>query len=377
MVYDYIILGGGAASLSLAYRMVHNSYFADKRIALIEPDDKNKNDRTWCYWEKGKGPFDAVVHKQWNQLSFYGEDGEVDLDLGPYTYKMIRGIDFYDFVIPAVKNSGIDWIAETVTHVEEEEDVVKITTSEQVIEAKQVFQSFLLNPIEKSDYIYVDQHFKGFEILCDQPVFDADRATFMDFRIEQGHDTRFMYVLPTSAHEALVELAVFSNDIWTDEEYNDYLLNYISDTLEIHDYTVKEEEFGIIPMTNYPFDKGNSDRILMIGSAGGAVKPSSGYAFQRIQQHADKIIHACVHGQSLQATSTFLFDRFHRYDEVFLDALLGNGTSGKEVFTRLFSRRKAYEVFKFLNQETHLGEELQIFTAPPFGPFLKSFFKTM
>ena len=59
--YDYIILGAGCAGLSLLMRMIGSNQFNDKKILLIDKEQKNKNDRTWCFWEKDKGLFDPVV----------------------------------------------------------------------------------------------------------------------------------------------------------------------------------------------------------------------------------------------------------------------------------------------------------------------------
>ena len=97
--YDYIMAGGGLAGLSLAYYM-NQSVLRNKRILIIDKDEKKKNDRTWCFWEKeGQGTFDPIVFRAWQQVYFYGNDGfEKTLDLGQYTYKWIRGLDFYTFV---------------------------------------------------------------------------------------------------------------------------------------------------------------------------------------------------------------------------------------------------------------------------------------
>ena len=54
-VYDYVIIGAGAAGLHIALAMCDESWFADKKILILDRDNKNNNDKTWCYWEKGEG----------------------------------------------------------------------------------------------------------------------------------------------------------------------------------------------------------------------------------------------------------------------------------------------------------------------------------
>ena len=58
--YDYIILGRGCAGLSLIMHILSSSHLSNKRILLIEKEVKNKNDRTWCFWEKGNGFFENI-----------------------------------------------------------------------------------------------------------------------------------------------------------------------------------------------------------------------------------------------------------------------------------------------------------------------------
>jgi 2-polyprenyl-6-methoxyphenol hydroxylase-like FAD-dependent oxidoreductase len=43
--YDFIIVGGGVAGLTLAYQLVH-SPLADRSILIVDRVTKNKNDRT-------------------------------------------------------------------------------------------------------------------------------------------------------------------------------------------------------------------------------------------------------------------------------------------------------------------------------------------
>ena len=92
--YDYIICGGGASGLLLAYRICNDPYFKDRSILVIEKDFKNTNDRTWCFWESGIGDLEELVHKNWDQANFSAEDFKLDFSLQPFHYKMIRSLDF-------------------------------------------------------------------------------------------------------------------------------------------------------------------------------------------------------------------------------------------------------------------------------------------
>ncbi|TFG75732.1 MAG: lycopene cyclase, partial [Flavobacteriales bacterium] len=79
----------------LADAMGRDDFFKEKHILLLDKDVKGNNDRTWCFWETGEGPFDAIVSKTWNQIYFGGHKFSNNFLIAPYRYKMIRGIDFY------------------------------------------------------------------------------------------------------------------------------------------------------------------------------------------------------------------------------------------------------------------------------------------
>jgi len=199
----------------------------------------------------------------------------------------------------------------------------------------------------------------------------------MDFRIDQKGEARFLYVLPESNTKALVEVAIFSNNILEQADYDNILTEYIDKYINPKSYTIEEEEFGIIPMTSYPFHKHNTKNITNIGTAGGIVKSSSGYAFRRIQQHSDQLINCIVKGRPMSESYKGLMGRYSMYDKTMLHAMLKGGVAGDAIFTDLFGKKKASKIMKFLNHDTSLLEEIDIFTAPPWWPFTKAFFKEL
>ena len=379
MHFDYIILGSGAAGLSLAHRMASDSYFNDKSIAIIDKDKKNKNDRTWCYWEIGNGYFDSIVKKRWDEIQFYSKKLEKRQNVKPYQYKMISGLDFYNHTIPFIEQSeNFTFINDKIISVEELSDKAIVTTSKGAYSADLVFKSYpSIEKLDPNEHIYVDQHFKGYFIETKAPTFDPLCATFMDFRIDQKRDARFLYVLPESETKALVEVALFSNSLLNQKDYNLILTDYIKDFLDINNYEILEEEFGIIPMTTYPFKNHNTEHIFHIGTGGGIVKSSSGFAFSRIQKHSDQIINCIKNNMPLAKSYKGLHGRHTFYDKVMLHAMLENGVSGEKIFTDLFSKKTAPQIFKFLDHETSFLEDIGIFQAPPMLPFTKSFFSVL
>ena len=59
--YDYLIVGGGAAGLSLAYHIAQEPRLAIKTVLIIEPEAKIQNDRSWSFWADEPDVFDGIV----------------------------------------------------------------------------------------------------------------------------------------------------------------------------------------------------------------------------------------------------------------------------------------------------------------------------
>ncbi|MFT5667234.1 MAG: lycopene beta-cyclase [Vicingaceae bacterium] len=113
--FDYTIIGGGLAGMQLALAFCNDSFFSEKRIAIIEPSSKTTNDKTWCFWEKGSGKWDNLLLHQWETGLFYGAQKSISMDFGDYSYKMLPALNFYNFAKAEIsKNSHIKWIEDRV-----------------------------------------------------------------------------------------------------------------------------------------------------------------------------------------------------------------------------------------------------------------------
>jgi len=374
--YDYIIIGAGAAGLLLADALGKDKYFASKSILVLDKDDKTQNDRTWCFWERGKGQFDDLIYKTWDTIYFGGQQLQKSTPIAPYTYKMLRGIDFYNHFLPKIKAyPNITWVQEEVEHIEEQEKEVLVTTSSQKFKGQTVFSSLYdpSTPLKQGKYPVLQQHFVGWLIKTEQSVFKSTEATFMDFSVPQKGNTRFMYVLPFSDNEALVEYTLFSEHHLEKSEYEEAIKTYILENYGDIKYSIEETEYGSIPMTCYPFHQHNTHQVFHIGIAGGWAKPSTGYTFYNTSRQVPKLVEHLKTGKPL--TKLHQNSRFLFYDMLLLDILYENNHLGHEIFESMFKRRKASLILKFLENETNLWEELKIVTAPKPMPFIKALFK--
>ena len=379
--YDYIIAGAGCAGLSLLHYINQDSSLHQKKILVIDRNLKKSNDRTWCFWEQGPSDFESLLTTSWNAISIHHSDQNFYLPTAPYTYKMIEGLTFYESIISKAKlNHHIVW---------KEADVLSIDGQAIYWEggsatARFIFSSILhynpvfkdaesihqLNDMAKSHTAkpFLWQHFKGITVEYENEVFDPTTARWMDFNVDQQKATAFMYVLPISNKKALVEYTVFSKFILDKKEYDDPINSFLALHYPNQSFTVKHEEYGAIPMTQNSFTTSQTSGYIPIGTIGGAVKASTGFAFKSIQEQTKKI--AVALSKEEQPTAILKKTRHSFYDAVLLDILYHERMSGAEIFTRIFSKNQAATVFRFLSNTSSIFDDIKIMVTLPTRLFL-------
>lgn len=375
--FDYVIIGNGLAGLQLALKFASDPFFDDKQVALIDPSKKNTNDKTWSFWEKEPSQWNHITQKQWKQAVVITSKKKIDLELTPYTYKSICSIDFYNDAKDKLNtHENIHFIIDTVISVKDSHTVL-IETEKDRYTASHVFDSRVPKNFSQlsSNYIHIIQHFKGWVIKTEIDAFDENQVTMMDYRLKDGEQTTFTYVLPFSKNEALVEFTYFTETIVDDQVYDHYLETYIAKYLNINNYTIVDTEAGQIPMTNFPFDSFNTKNITKIGTGGGWVKGSTGYSFKNTEKKIEIVI------SNIKAKNTPSKDLFKTkykfYDKIFLKVLKDENHKGEWVFQQFYDRNSVQTMFRFLDEESTFFEELKIMWSLFTWSFIKAFFKTL
>lgn len=372
--YDYIFTGSGLSAFMTVYEMILSNNFNDKTILLLDENAKKTNDRTWCFWDQSN-LFDDIIFKKWETALYADKNFSKNLELQPYQYKMIQGLDFYNLVFNLIsKYENIHFINQEVISYEELKNQCVVKTETENYTCSKIFNSIYNPKLVKSQtkYPLLQQHFIGWFIKSKEAVFNPHQATFMDFSVEQKGNTRFMYVLPTSQTEALLEYTLFSKDLLQREEYETEIKNYIV-RLGIKNYELVEKERGNIPMTSYKFWENNTKNIVNIGSAGGWTKASTGFTFKNVTKKSKELV------SFIQTEKDFT--KFHKkgkfwfYDLLFIDVLYKNNELGSKVFSALFKKGNPTLIFKFLDGETSFLEDIKVMLKCPTIPFAKAFFK--
>ena len=261
---------------------------------------------------------------------------------------------------------SIDIVYEKVERITQVKDHLEITTPTQTYKSIKVFDSRSIPHSITKDTLL--QSFTGFFIELEQESFAKDTITLMDFDMPQDGATQFMYVLPEDSKHALVECTRFGIEGIDEESARTHLDDYIKRNWG--PYSIIEEEHGVIPMStdfNSSTDTPSITGLVSIGTRGGAVKPSTGYAFTSMFQHAQDICRDLSVDTPIKTNVRFEF-----YDRLLVDILCTRPETGKEIFHELFENQSMYKVFKFLSEQTSLWEEMWLFMRLSWPPFLKA-----
>ena len=375
--YDFIIAGGGMAGLSLAY-YITQSPLRNRSILILDREPKNRNDRTWCFWENGTGPFESIMFRRWNTVSFHGTTHAGLLDLGTYQYKMLRGIDFYTFVQNELsKWPNIEHRQATINRIKDTPQGGFIIADDEPYIADYVFDSTFALKMDQPKTHNLLQHFKGWVIKTEKPCFDPEEPEIMDFRVEQHGDCRFVYVMPFDAQTALVEFTLFNDKLLTDAEYDADIRRYIDRFLDTGAYQITETEYGVIPMSDTQTQENPSEHIVRIGTSGGHTKASTGYTFQRTQQYLRDIVRNLAETGKPNRKSSWFNRRFKLYDSVLLNVLEKHRHPADDIFTRFYAKNRPTDAFRFLDEDTNLIDELRFFWTYPSWPFTVAFFDVL
>ena len=229
--FDYVIIGGGCAGLSLAYELEIQEKLKDKTLAIIEPRPEYKRDKTWSFWKVVPHNFDDCVKKSWENFSINVPSKTNHLECKDYPYQSIDSGLFYEKINNKLKeNSNISFF----------KSIEEINTK----------NSFIFNsvPIIKKNHLNLWQHFCGVEIKTKNNFFDEQIFNLMDFDCEQRDSVHFFYTLPYSKNKALIETTWLSkmNDN-SQKDYDQQIKDYIKNHLKIKDYEIIYKEEGAIP----------------------------------------------------------------------------------------------------------------------------------
>ena len=351
--FDYIIIGGGCAGLSLAYELETHDKLKNKNLAIIEPRDEYKRDKTWSFWKVFPHNFEDCVKKSWNNFTINSPNETKYIECKTTPYQTIDSELFYNKILSKLKlNKNITFF----------KNINEVNKSNSII-----FNSVAKYDDQKNK---LWQHFCGVEIETDKEFFDDEIFNLMDFACDQRNKVHFFYTLPFTKNKALVEttwISELDNDSLKD--YDQQIDNYLSNHLNIRNCKINYKEEGAIPLFRQKSIKKLNE--INIGSAGGMTRLSTGYTFLNIQEQS-KYIRENI--DNIKKVKLFQINKKYDFlDNIFLKVLKKNSSQMGNIFYKMFDSSPS-SIINFLSNKSSLFEDLEIISKMPKSIFIKQLF---
>lgn len=378
-VYDFIIAGAGASGLSLLWELMRSDATKESSILLLDSSLEPNDSKTWCFWSREEHPLSQLIHHTWSVIEVVAQQQTFREQLTDYRYHALKSIDFTRYILNLAREDARITLCEcTIDGFSENEQNALVHTSEGDFRGSLIFQSVKkpVAPTNQAKNISLKQHFVGWEIECNRPLFDPETALLMNFDVPQKNGVTFVYLLPYSSTTALVEYTLFSEQTLPSEAYEMELNAYINRLLEGGDapqpgYKILRKENGAIPMSTERYSPWYCERVYSLGIVGGHAKPTTGYTFSRIQNRTRQIVKALENGSELPVEWPSSY-RFRVYDLMLLYQLKNNPEVSLTIFKDLFQYNSIDRIFQFLDEDTDFLQELEIFSTLPYTPFFQS-----
>ena len=375
-IYDFVFVGLGASNSLILLSLIQKGLHKNKQIAIFETESKSKNDKTYCFWAGPNDPivrdlFTIITHR-YNTIQV-NQSSPQNIEKQPYNY--IRSIDLYDHTLKKLNEEQIKINRMSVNNISCEDEIYSVHTNDHTYYASYIFDS---RPptikLKEKNQVYLHQSFYGLHIKSSKNVFKENVFEMMNFNVDQNKFTQFIYVIPFSSNEALVELTRFGTDKIDIKYAYSILDNFILN--DFGSYEILSDESGCIPMTTVINPSNLFKGVLNTGSSANLIKPSTGYGFKNMYSFA-KLVSQRIESNKLEKFNKIALDskaRFKFYDKLLLLILLHWPSKGKLIFTSLFKKESILTVFSFLDEKSSLAQELKIFASLPFLPFLKALY---
>ncbi len=349
--FDYVIIGGGCAGLSLAYELDLHQKLNKKKLAIVEPRTEYKRDKTWSFWKVSSHNFEDCVKKSWKEFSIKTSSDSKIIKCDNFPYQSIDSGLFYNKVNEKIrKNKNIEFF----------KDMKNLNTND----------SFIFNsvPLMQDTESNLWQHFYGIEIETNKEFFNDQTLDLMDFDCDQRNNVHFFYVLPFSKNRAMIETTWLSRENKSLKDYESQIKSYIN-RLGVNDYKINFKEEGAIPLF-YPVYEKEKNKIN-IGTAGGMTRLSTGYTFLNIQEHS-KYIRMNI--ENIRNKKKYEIGKKYQFlDKIFLRVLKKHPEKMPNIFYDMFGASYSTTV-KFLSNKSNILEDLSIIWKMPKWIFIKSIF---
>ena len=382
---DMIIVGAGLSGLMVAWRCL--DVHPDLNVIIIDSADKIAGDHTWSFnlpdiaehLRDWIGPFIAC---QWDDYDVKFPKRERTLGI---SYCTGNSDTLRKCVQPHIDSGRLQLqLNETVTDLSAKTVALQ---SGELLTAKCVLDARGFKP---NDDVYLGyQKFVGHVIKTPTP-HGVKRPIIMDATVEQLGGYRFVYCLPYSETEMLVEDTYYTDGAeLRSQEVDARIKDYIRDNLAIDSYEVIRREKGILPITLAVDEAygtsldGELTEAVKLGMTGGYYHAVTGYSLPEavksanvvcdmISQNSPDFGAAILHEMAHHSTDHYHEENFMRL----LNRMLfraAKPTERYKVLERFYGLSEGI-VERFYRNRLSKKDKLRILAGKPPVPVTKALF---
>lgn len=365
---EVLILGGGCAGLSLAYRLA--SQPGSPTVILIEARRRYVNDRTWCGWRIEPHPFAHCLVTQWHTLRLRDTGREIEFNCADYPYEMIDAGCFYTSCLSRIDAAAhIERRVGRVAGVDAHRSHLEVSLEN----GSRLRGRWVVDTLPRPARLVAPwrwQDFAGLEVSS--PRLEDTEPTLMDFSIKseiaEPDQLDFLYRLPIAPGRTLFEWTRFARPA-SDPHLLEQALHRYLDQLLDGDYRVLRHEHGSLPMappSGRPSRAGG--RHILAGAYAGAMRASTGYAFHAIQRWSDHCASALSRGEAPRPVPSRR--AIAALDRIFMTALERHPPDAAALFCQLFERCPSDALVRFLAGHPSLSDVGRVINSLPKLPLL-------
>lgn len=364
------IRGAGVAGLSLAHAILIRIPDAQLSLFDVRPREPHPQ-RTFCFFDDGSERVPVPASHEWGRVRFAGAGFSRTIDCASSPYTLVHGDTFYQAMLQTLEGQGVSFSWEC----REVRAVGTRISADAWEEDFDLVVDAMFDRNEQQPLLW--QSFAGVWVEAHGDVFDPREAVLMELgQSSEESPVSFMYILPTSARSALVEHTTFSRrplpQEWHLGQCDEWRVKR-----GLPQWRVEGLDSGAIPMGAPHGASTQRDGMLRVGSGGGALRASTGYAFhstqRQVAQLADSIREGAERGSFRHLAQPAAFPRWMQVaDGAFLRALARVPERGTVLLERLLRHAPERELIAFLAGRSSFGEALKVMGTLPKGTMLQA-----
>ncbi len=376
-VLDAVIVGGGAAGLSLAAHLAAGGW-DDRRVVVVDDPSPACDNRSWGYWSAQPLLVDRAAERSWRRFAVHacGRTSVVDLD--PYRYRVVRMPALRALTASLMSHApGFEVAPGRVTAVQDGRRSATVVVGTHRLETAWVFDSTGLwtRGLRAADAVGPDRAphrmaVTGRWVRTADDAFDPGVPWLCDFRLPSGR-AAFVHVLPDGARHAFVEHTEYlAAGARAAGDPTGELTGYLRGVLGVGRFDAGPAEHATIPLCARTANR-RGHRVLAIGAVAGLVRPSSGYGFEPIQRDSAAAARSLLrHGHPFDVPRRPW--RHRALDRLFLRAVADDPAMLEPAFAAMFGADDPLRVLRFLDDASTPVDDARLVAGLPPWPYVRA-----